>query len=928
MRPTRTAALVLLVLLVRAVPASAVTDDDRAIESVPPGTEWIAGHGEPAWVRHPDPVPASFVLRHGDNWTARHWGPGGRFLHIWGEGIAVDPTAMDDAGAALTAAEGFWVDNADLLPAGVRPADLVPWSNVVAHDVRYVSHRQTVEGQDVLRAGVFVAIREGRIIWLGVRCYPVDEHPEWPRLDAEEARGLARAELEARGVIADPVGEEQGLFPLLAPDRIDLLPVHAVELHAPGEGRWTAYIDATEGSLLALRDERLWMTGTAQLRHRERNPATAEVVSPAPHMWVTTSDGAVASGGDGSFTANGSSTQVSLETQGPYTVVRNSAGGNLSHDAGTVSDGDTVTWEVSGENSEAQLHAFRFVADAREYADTYVADVGWLHQPLTVWVNYWSTCNAWWDGDLTFLQEGSGCNNTALVADIVYHEFGHGFHYESVIWGVGDFYSDVSEGFADSMATLLTGDSRVGPYFYTSGGALRDVEPDQVYPYDTVGESHHDGLIVGGAIWDLRTKLIADLGEGAGQDAVGRIYTGMVKTSTDIPSTYEAALVADDDNGNLTDGTPHVCAIQEAFAAHGLATTTEFSAVAIEHEPLDAGVEPNQPIAVEATVAAAHSECSDGEVGEVRLVFSEDGGQNWTARTMTPQGGDLFVDELPPSPSGTQLRYRIEAQDLSTGEWHSAPDNPADPGYYLYVGGLEPILCDDFETDQGWTHALLQGENIEGADDWNRGAPGGASGDPEGAYSGGNAWGNDLAIYPDWDGLYQNERRNALYSPTYDLSGEETVRLQLRRWLQVEDGLYDQARIYVNDQLAWSNAGANGEIHHTDREWILFDLDISPLAANQAAVQLRFELTTDQHLQFGGWTVDDVCLMRPAVWTDPGDDDDDAADDDDSEHGGGENRLRGGDCTCSADGNRIHPGAAILAALAVLGLARLRSRRG
>lgn len=918
--------LVLLVCWTLAPAAGAFTDDDRRIEIVPAEARWVAGHGDPSQTSHAVLPPAPFLDRHGDAWEARRWGPNGQFLHLWGEGIPVDALALDDPDVAERVAREFWAAEADLLPAGVRPGDLRPWSNTVAHGVRYVSFHQTVDGVDVDRAGVFVAIRDGRVLWLGVRCFAVDDEPTERRVDERDGAETARAALGEHGVSADVVGARSSLFPWVSPDRVDLLPAIAVELHAPGVGRWTGHVDAHGGGLLALRDERMFMTGTAQLRHKERHPASADVVSPAPHMWVTTSDGTAASGGDGSFSADGSSTSVSLETQGPYTVVRNSSGGDLAYSAGSVSDGGTVTWEASGEYSEAQLHAFRFVADAREFADAYVADVGWLHQPLTVWTNYGSTCNAWWDGDLTFLREGSGCNNTALVADIVYHEFGHGFHYESVIWGVGDFYSDVSEGFADSMSTVITGDSRVGPYFYTSGGALRDVEPDQVYPYDVVGESHHDGLILGGAIWDLRKALIADLGDGPGRDTVGRIYTGMTKTSTDLPSTYEAAMVADDDNGSLADGTPHICAIQEAFAAHGLATSTEFSAIAIDHEPPTYGAEPDHPIPVEAMVAAAHDECSDGEVGEVRLVYSEDGGQSWTARTMVPQGGDLFTDDLPPTPEGTLLRYRIEAQDLSSGEWIQVPDNAADPGYYLYVGGLEPIVCDDFETDQGWTHALLQGENVEGADDWNRGTPSGASGDPAGAHGGAHAWGNDLAILPDWDGLYQNERRNALYSPHYDLTGEDTVRLQFRRWLQVEDGIYDQARITVNDQLVWTNLGADGEIHHTDREWILFDLDISAQASNQSAVQLRFELATDQHMQFGGWNIDDVCLMRPSIWTDPGDDDD--GDDDDDDDGAGsddDHRLQGGDCTCTAVGRRSTCPA--IAALLTAGLlARRRTR--
>ena len=36
-------------------------------------------------------------------------------------------------------------------------------------------------------------------------------------------------------------------------------------------------------------------------------------------------------------------------------------------------------------------------------------------------------CNAWWDGTgINFLAAGSRCANIARIADVVYHEYGHG----------------------------------------------------------------------------------------------------------------------------------------------------------------------------------------------------------------------------------------------------------------------------------------------------------------------------------------------------------------------------------------------------------------------------------------------------------------------------------------------------------------------
>ena len=44
-----------------------------------------------------------------------------------------------------------------------------------------------------------------------------------------------------------------------------------------------------------------------------------------------------------------------------------------------------------------------------------------------------------------------------------------------------------------------------------------------------------------------------------------------MRRAQDLPTSYDAALVADDDDGDLANGTPHYCAIQHAFGVHGLA---------------------------------------------------------------------------------------------------------------------------------------------------------------------------------------------------------------------------------------------------------------------------------------------------------------------------------------------------------------------
>ena len=36
---------------------------------------------------------------------------------------------------------------------------------------------------------------------------------------------------------------------------------------------------------------------------------------------------------------------------------------------------------------------------------------------------------------VAFLSRGGGCNNTGRIADVSYHEWGHGFHYYNLLSG-------------------------------------------------------------------------------------------------------------------------------------------------------------------------------------------------------------------------------------------------------------------------------------------------------------------------------------------------------------------------------------------------------------------------------------------------------------------------------------------------------------
>ncbi|MBK8014716.1 MAG: DUF4215 domain-containing protein [Deltaproteobacteria bacterium] len=229
----------------------------------------------------------------------------------------------------------------------------------------------------------------------------------------------------------------------------------------------------------------------------------------------------------------------------------------------------------------------------------------------------------------------------------------------------------------------------------------------------------------------------------------------------------------------------------------------------------------------------------------------------------TPDG---LVAALPAVAPGTILQYRVHVT-LQGGDVLSFPDNAADPFYETFVGEVIPLYCTDFESDpaaNGWRNALLEGTDTEGANDWQWGVPAGTpgSGDPTAAYSGARVYGNDLGG-GDYNGKYQSDKVTALYAPPIDVGDYAQVHLQYRRWLTVESGNYDQARILSNGTEVWRNfvPATGADVHHEDREWRFHDVDLSSTISTERKVQVQFTLSSDAGLEFGGWTIDDFCIV-------------------------------------------------------------------
>jgi len=791
-------------------------------------------------------------------------------LRLWGPGVTV-PGAMRDPQIAEVAARQFLAAHLHVLAPGSSAADFIVVANQLggAGDVRSIGFAQTSGGVRVLGGTIGMSFKNDRLIMIGSTALPHVAVAQAPTvLDRQRIATSAIGWLGADGyaVRVTTAAAARVIVPIVRPRGTSggnvayhLAEQVTVESTSSDVGRWDVWLDASTASPIARKTTIHFASGRVLFDVPDRSPSGLRSPKAAPNVSHTVNGVVTMSGADGAVTWADGVASVAPGLRGSLIAITNKAG-SLAMEMLQLADGGDLVWSKATEEfNDAQLSAFVFASTAKEYARTYLnPTLPWLAETLSVTVNENNTCNAYSTGDdihfykalQSQIAGGQSCQNTGRLADVVYHEFGHSLHANSIVDGVGMFDGALSEGMSDMLAAFITKDHGMGRGFFFGDAPLRDLDPetDKRWPEDTTGEVHDDGEIIAGAMWDLRKALVAKHGEDAG-DVVGRkIYYGVLQRASDIPSTYAEALVSDDDDGDLGNGTPNQCEINAAFGAHGLADpritlglgtpTREGSMISMATNP-----------------PSGTSACPGPGVSSAVV--------DWKVRGGTVEKLDLALTgtsysvELPKQPTGTVVQYSVTVT-LSDGAKIKFPSNEADPFYEMYVGEVEPLWCADFETGgDEWLH----GASPANRDEWQVGAPQGLGGDPKSAHGGANVLGIDL----DNDGVYRRSVMSWAESPEIDLQGNTAnVRIQYYRWLGIEDGFYDNATVLANGTKVWSNLASPAEpesaTNHIDKEWRFHDIDVSEHVVD-GKLKLRFELASDQGTNLAGWNVDDLCVV-------------------------------------------------------------------
>ncbi|MFL2576595.1 MAG: hypothetical protein ACJ0PT_00385 [Flavobacteriales bacterium] len=339
------------------------------------------------------------------------------------------------------------------------------------------------------------------------------------------------------------------------------------------------------------------------------------------------------------------------------------------------------------------------------------------------------SCNAYYDGTINFYAEGNGCNATAKITDVVYHEYGHGinnYRYGSGMWNGG-----LNEGYADVWAISLTQSPVLGYGWDLADPTVYVRRYDQnrkVYPQDLVGQVHADGEIIAGAFWDTYLNLgnmqqMLDLfkytfdGAPDGPNGTeGIIYTDVLVE----------VLFADDNDADLTNGTPNDIAIIQAFALHGI---TLLSNTVLAHSPVAIA-----PANVGITISANISSTYSWALSSANCFYRLNDDPNWNNISMASNGNN-FTATIPAQSEGNIVAYYISLTDnygfesgITPQEANFTPIKDANLPYFIMVG-YELYEEEDFDFNVGFWQT---GDPLDNATTgmWEIGAPIGSYDDP------------------------------------------------------------------------------------------------------------------------------------------------------------------------------------------------------
>jgi len=790
-----------------------------------------------------------FLRTYGGRWQYQVNLKTGSYHNIFGSGIDLG-RPIEDENTLESVARGFIDANTDLFK--IDSADLLKFHVGRAPGKWSVIFEQTYEGIPIWGSRAYLVMTDGgRLFALGSDVYNDIDVSTLPAITEEEALTIAsenigfvngRDRIRYTGSFILPVGDDFRLtyrFDLFVQDPY---------------GLWATYVDAHTGEILWRENHvRSFVDFTGHVQADVEWDGYCDGTTPDyPIKNMTINISGVGStttdeGGDFTLGYGGSDNRtITAQFLGPWCNVNRYTGSDASH-SGTITPGSPYTIDWDDTNSiPSERDCFAYVNHEHDWLKGIDPSYTGMDYELPTYVERtdgYCPGNAWWDGySINMCYQSSGYGNTGRIGDVVYHEYGHGI--TDFLYGSGDPPGDLHEGNSDIVANLLTREHIIGLGFFlnncTSG--IRDSENNLIYPDDLTGEGHHDGQIIAGFIWDSWQELLAAYPQEYADSVIFHDWhfgrdLGLPQSQ---PDQVYWTFVADDDDGNLDNGTPnheHLCV---GATNHGFDCPEILVGVLISHTPLTTTTDENTPFDVLMTMVSTEGNIL---VDNSKVFYRVDGG-SWQALSISATGNpDEYSATIPGQTQPSQIDYYIYGED-DVGNSRTHPEGAPASFHSFYIAllyepfetGLDNFTIgapDDDATTGIWERVDPIGTNYGGQlqpeDDYTP--------DPgtdcyiTGQHTGGGVGDNDV-----------DDGKNTLFSDVYNLAGATEANAIYRRWYSNDLGASPGEDFWL---VQISNDGGSTwqtvENTNDDAEtWLEVVVDIVSFFPSPDQVQFKF----------------------------------------------------------------------------------------
>ncbi len=585
-------------------------------------------------------IVKEFNALHGEGWHF-NWNLHNTPHRIFGQSIS----QVFDANDPITseyAARDFISNHPTLF--NIDEENLDVWVNERHGNLRYLIFNQLYENIPVWNGRIDFRYRlNGDLVLIGHDAFPNLNINTNPWVSMDQAIFYSKIQVNFNENLNDEVvGEpqlyiwvEKGRDPVYHLAWLTELFVHSTDLddELPIH-RWKIFTDAHSGDILEQFDEVRMATVEGHISGPVKDePYGVATDRGMPHVKVDVSGvGNTYTDENGYYSIDIGSTSrsITVKLEGSYLNTNNANGSDASITR-TVSPGTTEDFNFAGLNSIAGERDTYYHANViHDHAKSIHSGLTGADYVMPAKVNigsedaYWP-CNAYWDyTGINLFSAGGGCAATDQMADVVYHEYGHGlqqFIYDPYTPPYSS--SGLSEGCSDYWGMTLTNSSCLGNGFYGDGTCLRDGNNTLQYPANSCGgQVHCLGEYIMGSLWKMRENLIELHGYENGISISDDLfYWGQTgRPSNDLDFLYEI-YVSDDNDGNLQNGTLNYSQICNAFGDHNMSVSNlpdcdaSFADLEFSAPSLDFNLAPGENSSQEITISNV------GEAGSI-MYFS------------------------------------------------------------------------------------------------------------------------------------------------------------------------------------------------------------------------------------------------------------------------------------------------------------------